>query len=143
MRERQSKGFRGFAHRLAGRDPSLWSRICPKPDNAQVGRTRQLLRGTRKPGESGDVSGPGARALVADYSPTEPETPGLLTRSSSWLNDGFLNRERTTPFLTDEGDPHEAGTQAKTDRQDARMVLRLLLENRFRASALTERSELI
>jgi len=90
-----------FAYRLVGRDHLSGQGSAPNRTMAQVGRTRLLLRGTRKPGESGDVSGSGARALVADYSPTEPETPGLLTRSSSWLNDGFLNRERTTPFLTD------------------------------------------
>src|SRR5260370_25034348 len=47
---------------------------------AQVGRARllQLLRGTRKPVESGGVSGWGAGALVAYSSPTEPETPDLV-----------------------------------------------------------------
>ena len=44
---------------------------------APVDRPRPLplLRGTRKPQESGDVSGSGAGALVAYSSPQEPETP--------------------------------------------------------------------
>src|ERR1019366_6814578 len=51
---------------------------------APVGRARllQLLRGTRKPHEFGSVPGSGARALVADYSPQEPETPKPLDAHS-------------------------------------------------------------
>jgi len=47
---------------------------------AQVGRTRslQLLRGTRKPQESGGVSRSGAGAVVAGSSRPEPETPDLV-----------------------------------------------------------------
>src|SRR5499425_1322959 len=50
---------------------------APNRKMATVGRPRplQLLRGPRKPQESGDVSGSGADALVAYSSPQEPETP--------------------------------------------------------------------
>src|SRR5215475_4204538 len=47
---------------------------------APVDRPRplQLLRGPRKPQESGYVSGSGAGAVVAYSSPPEPETPDLV-----------------------------------------------------------------
>jgi group II intron reverse transcriptase/maturase len=53
---------------------------APNRTMAQVGRARllQLLRGTRKPRESGGVSGSGAAALVANYSSPEPEMPDLV-----------------------------------------------------------------
>src|SRR5262249_60622249 len=53
---------------------------APNRKMAPVDRPRplQLLRGPRKPQESGYVSGSGAGAVVAYSSPPEPETPDLV-----------------------------------------------------------------
>src|ERR1700680_4542798 len=67
---------------------------------AQVGRARllQLLRGTRKPQESGSVSGSGDRALVANYSSPESETPDLMDTHSRFGSAMAFSTARAPPL---------------------------------------------